>query len=56
MVNYTLKAHEIPGRTDMRIVLIVACAAALAFSAWANLPADAGQSADMPGSVTTTTK
>ncbi|HTM72453.1 MAG TPA: hypothetical protein VL198_04415 [Pseudolabrys sp.] len=32
----------------MRIVLIVACAAALGFSAWANLPADAGQSAGTP--------
>ena len=41
----------------MRIVLIVACAAALGFSAWANLPADAGQSGGAPtASVTTTTK
>jgi len=41
----------------MRIVLIVACAAALVFSAWANLPADAGQSAGTPtASVTATTK
>jgi hypothetical protein len=38
----------------MRIVLIVACAAALVFSAWANLPADAGQSAAPAASVTTT--
>ena len=41
----------------MRIVLIVACAAALGFSAWANLPADAGQSSGAPtASITTTTK
>jgi hypothetical protein len=41
----------------MRIVLIVACAAALGFSAWANLPADAGQSAGTStASVTTTTE
>ena len=41
----------------MRIVLIVACVAALGFSAWANLPADAGQSAGTPtASVTATTK
>jgi len=40
----------------MRIVLIVACAAALAFSAWSNLPADAGQSAGTPTTVTTTSK
>jgi len=32
----------------MRIVLIVACVAALGFSAWANLPADAGQSTGTP--------
>jgi len=41
----------------MRIVLMIACAAALGFSAWANLPADAGQSAGTPAtSVTSTTE
>jgi len=41
----------------MRIVLIVACAAALGFSAWANLPADAaGQSTGTPTTSVTTTK
>jgi len=40
----------------MRIVLIVACAAALGFSAWANLPADAGQSAGTPIISVTATK
>ena len=41
----------------MRIILIVACAAALVFSAWANLPADAGQSAGTSAaSVTSTTE
>ncbi|HET7804006.1 MAG TPA: hypothetical protein VFL53_07180 [Pseudolabrys sp.] len=40
----------------MRIVLIVACAAALVFSAWANLPADAGQSAGAPAASVTTTE
>ena len=38
----------------MQIVLIVACAAALGFSAWANLPADAGQAGPPTTSVTTT--
>jgi len=40
----------------MRIVLIVACAAALGFSAWTNLPADAGQSAGTPIAAVATTK
>lgn len=40
----------------MRIVLIVACAAALVFSAWANLPADAGQSGGSSTASVTTTK
>ena len=40
----------------MRIVLIVACAAALGFSAWANLPAGAGQSAGPPTTSVTTTE
>jgi len=39
----------------MRIILIVACAAALGFSAWANLPADAGQSGGTPIVSTTST-
>ncbi len=40
----------------MRIVLMVACAAALVFSAWANLPADANQSAGTPATSITTTE
>ncbi len=40
----------------MQIVLIVACAAALVFSAWANLPADAGQSASTPAASVTATE
>ena len=40
----------------MRIVLIVACAAALGFSAWANLPADAGQSTGTPAASVTATE
>ena len=40
----------------MRTVLIVACAAALGFSAWANLPADAGQSTGTSTTSVTTTK
>jgi hypothetical protein len=53
------KTHETKktsGRHQMRIVLIVACAAALGFSAWANLPADAGQSAGAPTLTVTTAK
>ena len=40
----------------MRIVLIVACAAALGFWAWANLPADAGQSTGTPITSVATTE
>ena len=53
-----LHTHETKrrqGRHQMRIVLIVACAVALGFSAWANLPADAGQHAGAP-TVTTATE
>jgi hypothetical protein len=38
----------------MRIVLIVACAAALGLSAWMNLPADAGHTAGTSTVITTT--
>jgi hypothetical protein len=40
----------------MRIILIVACAVALGFSAWANLPADAGQSISAPAASIAVTK
>ena len=39
----------------MRIVIIVACAAALGFSAWANLP-PSGQSTGAPTASVTTTE
>jgi hypothetical protein len=40
----------------MRIVSIFACAAELGFSAWANLPADAGRSVGTPTTSATTTE
>ena len=40
----------------MRTVLLVACAVALGFSAWGNLPADAGHSGHTTASIATPTK